>query len=81
MEVSMSMFSSVLIALVAASASGQAGPEPCAPSGINLTGLSSWTTSWPFVDSFKIRRPWISGTTDGTVWDDAGPFRWTLTGG
>jgi len=60
----------LLIALTALGADGQTSPNPCAETGINLSGLASWTSSWPFVDSFKIRRPWISGALDGSAWDD-----------
>jgi hypothetical protein len=42
----------------------------CEKRGINLSYIPSWTTSWPFVDAFKIRRPWISGSADGNTWDD-----------
>ncbi len=70
----MRKFSSILIALAALSAHGQTAPDACAPSGINLSGLSSWTTSWPFVDSFKVRRPWISAPNDGSAWDDGRPI-------
>lgn len=70
----MHMFSSALVALMALGANGQTDPGSCAPSGINLSGLSSWTTSWPFVDSFKVRRPWISGPNDGSGWDDGRPI-------
>jgi hypothetical protein len=70
----MRIFSSVLIALTALGASGQTTPSSCPPSGINLSGVTSWTTSWPFVDSFRIRRPWISGPTDGSAWDDGRPI-------
>ena len=28
--------------------------------GMNLTGVVDWTTQWPFVDAFKVARPWIS---------------------
>jgi hypothetical protein len=48
--------------------------EACPPSGINLSGIPSWTPSWPFTDAFKIRRPWISGDSSGSVWDDGRPI-------
>lgn len=44
--------------------------DDCSPSGINLSNVESWTSSWPFVDCFKVRRPWISGDHSGNVWDD-----------
>ncbi len=49
-------------------------PAQCDKSGINLSYIPSWTTSWPFVDAFKIRRPWISGSADGNTWDDGRPI-------
>lgn len=61
------------IALILAVSSTLAG-EACPRSGINLAGIASWTSSWPFVDCFKIRRPWISGNHSGTVWDDGRPI-------
>ena len=70
----MNMFASILIAITALSAQGQTTSNPCAETGINLTSIDSWTTNWPFVDSFKIRRPWISGPTDGSAWDDGRPI-------
>jgi len=56
--------------LFPAMASAQTPPEQCQQSGINLSYIPSWTSSWPFVDAFKIRRPWISGSADGNTWDD-----------
>lgn len=53
---------------------GQTDPNPCAKSGVNLSYIPSWTSSWPFVDAFKIRRPWISGTPDRNTWDDGRPI-------
>lgn len=40
--------------------------------GTNLTGISDWTTEWPFVDAFKISRAWISGSS--SAWDDGRSF-------
>lgn len=70
----MNLFPSVLIAIAALTAQGQTTSNPCAETGINLTDVTSWTTNWPFVDSFKIRRPWISGPNDGSGWDDGRPI-------
>jgi len=49
-------------------------PEPAAESaqaatprpqlGINLSGLSDWNTELPFLDVFKLSRPWISQKND-----------------
>jgi hypothetical protein len=43
-------------------------PNESSPLGTNLTGISDWSTEWPFVDVFKTSRAWISG--NDTDWDD-----------
>ncbi|MGV6813597.1 MAG: GC-type dockerin domain-anchored protein [Phycisphaerales bacterium] len=70
----MQMFPTVLLAIAALSAQGQTAHNPCAKSGINLSSISSWTPSWPFVDSFKVHRAWISSPTDRSTWDDGRPI-------
>ncbi len=38
--------------------------------GINLNGISDWTSEWPFVDIMKISRWWITHNADGSGgWD------------
>lgn len=63
-----------LIATLFLSIANAVAGDTCPPSGINLGGIASWTSSWPFVDCFKIRRPWISGNLNGSVWDDGRPI-------
>ena len=50
------------------------------PLGINLNGIDDWTTEWPFVDAFKISRPWISQHKD-SAWGQGGPLHLTPSGG
>ena len=38
------------------------------PLGTNLFGMADWAPVWPFVDVFRMSRPWISGTR--STWDD-----------
>ena len=64
----------IRIAALVLSVSNAFAGDTCPPSGINLGGIASWTSSWPFVDCFKIRRPWISGNLSGSVWDDGRPI-------
>lgn len=66
----MRMLSSLIFACVALATPTNDALAQCAQSGINLSYIPSWTPSWPFVDAFKIRRPWISGSADGNTWDD-----------
>ena len=63
----------MILTLIVSAAFAQTPPQPCPPSGINLSYIPSWTPSWPFVDAFKIRRQWISGSADGNTWDDGRP--------
>ncbi len=49
------------------------------PIGINLNGIDDWTTQWPFVDAFKISRPWISQHKD-SAWGQGGPLHLTPDG-
>ena len=55
-----------------ASASVTATPRGAAPLphpslGTNLSELKDYSRSWPFVDTFKMARPWIS-QTEGASW-------------
>ncbi len=68
------MLKAILTVLAALTFSTHAQDTACPKSGINLAGIPSWTPSWPFVDAFKIRRPWISGDASGSVWDDGRPI-------
>jgi hypothetical protein len=40
------------------------------PLGTNLAEIADYGREWAFVDAFKASRPWISGSSDNTVWDD-----------
>lgn len=42
------------------------------PVGVNLSGIQSYTTAFPFLDVFKSSGAWISG--HGDVWDDGRPI-------
>ncbi len=46
--------------VVATYAQTSSYPNSNVPLGINLAGIDDWTTQWPFVDAFKISRPWVS---------------------
>lgn len=70
----MRSLSFMLLAAISMTTFAQGVPDPCAKSGINLSYIPSWTSSWPFVDAFKIRRPWISGSADRNTWDDGRPI-------
>lgn len=70
----MRLFTTVVISLASITAQGQVESDQCAKSGINLSHIPSWTPSWPFVDAFKIRRPWLSSPLDRSVWDDGQPI-------
>ncbi len=41
--------------------------------GINLSGISDWATELPFVDAFKMSRPWISQRR-GSSWGSGPPL-------
>jgi hypothetical protein len=41
--------------------------------GINLSGLVDWNTELPFLDVFKLSRPWISQKND-TAWGSGPPL-------
>jgi hypothetical protein len=42
------------------------------PIGTNLTELADWSAEWPFIDAFRVSRPWVSGSDD--QWDDRSPI-------
>lgn len=45
----------------------RAAVKPNARLGMNLAGINDWSTELPFVDLFKMSRPWISQRKD-TAW-------------
>ena len=47
--------------------------------GTNLAPLTDYTREWPFVDAFKIARPWISQRR-GAPWGQGGPLQLTAQG-
>lgn len=49
---------SLCLLLSFTTSSGQAGSS--ARMGINLAGPADWNTELPFVDVFRMSRPWIS---------------------
>lgn len=50
-----------------------------APLGMNLGGVVSYMTDWPFVDVFRTARPWISNC-EGCDWDGGGALDLTAEG-
>jgi hypothetical protein len=54
-------------------------PNDGSPLGTNLAGVFDWTSQWPFVDIFKISRPWISNRV-GQPWGQGGPLNLTSEG-
>ncbi len=52
---------SLLLCWTAFFAPAQTAPPPPSPAlGINLAGPSDWNTEFPFADTFRFSRPWIS---------------------
>lgn len=47
--------------------------------GMNLGEVVSYTSQWPFVDAFKLSRPWFSGR-EGAAFDEGGPLQLTSEG-
>jgi PA14 domain len=47
--------------------------------GINLSGITDWSTQWPFVDVFKTSRPWLS-QKEGADWGEGGDLKLTPEG-
>ena len=60
-------------------ANTSAYPNSNSPLGINVQGIDDWTTQWPFVDAFKISRPWISQRKN-SPWGQGGPLNLTPDG-
>lgn len=52
---------------LAISATAQAAPATGPSLGINLGATVDWTTGFPFIDQFKLSRPWF--TQENGVWD------------
>ena len=66
--------------VLANNANTSAYPNASSPLGNNVTGIDDWTTQWPFVDAFKISRPWISQHKDA-AWGQGGALHLTPSGG
>lgn len=47
--------------------------------GMNLGEVVSYTSQWPFVDAFKLSRPWIAGR-EGAAFGEGGPLKLTPEG-
>jgi hypothetical protein len=47
--------------------------------GVNLNGVTDWSTQWPFVDVFRTSRPWLSQRS-GADWNQGGPLNLTADG-
>lgn len=47
--------------------------------GVNLNGVTDWSTEWPFVDVFKTSRPWLS-QRQGAPFGQGGPLHLTPEG-
>lgn len=58
---------------------GQPSVAPAAPLGMNLSAVVDYTSQWPFVDAFKISRPWISGR-EGAAHGEGGELALTPEG-
>ena len=67
-------------ASITACANTSGYPNANSPLGINVTGIDDWTTQWPFVDAFKLSRPWIS-QHKGSAWGQGGALHLTPSGG
>ncbi len=39
------------------------------PMGTNLTPVNDWSSEYPFIDAFKLSRPWITHGEDNWPWD------------
>lgn len=50
-----------------------AAPGADRPLGLNLAGVTDWSTELVFVDAFKAARPWIS-QAEGMGWGQGGPL-------
>ena len=50
------------------------------PMGMNLAGVTDWSTAWPFVDVFKHSRGWIAQRVQGDAWDTGERIETTADG-
>ncbi|MCR9216172.1 MAG: hypothetical protein NXI14_03115, partial [bacterium] len=50
------------------------------PMGMNLAGVTDWSTAWPFVDVFKHSRGWIAQRVQGDEWDTGERIETTAEG-
>jgi hypothetical protein len=64
---------------VKALTNSQKYPNDRSPMGINLNGVTDYTTQWPFVDVFKVSRPWISQKA-GYPWGQGPALKLTADG-
>ena len=55
------------LSAVIAEESGASSPKPEPRLGMNLNGPSDWNTELPFVDVFRLSRPWVS-QQEGRPW-------------
>ncbi len=65
-----------MAALKALSSGGLGAPRPRSPQprlGLNLSGIADWNTELPFVDVFRMSRPWIS-QRKGAGWGQGPPL-------
>jgi hypothetical protein len=63
-----------LVAKVAASTGALA--RLWSPAGVNLAGLSDWSTETPFLDLAATARPWISQWVE--AWRPSGDYTWNV---
>lgn len=61
------------VVLLATSCAGPAAPTPEPRVGINLAGAADWGTEQPFVDVFRMSRPWVSHR-EGADWGQGPPL-------
>lgn len=53
--------------------SAAVAPAADRPFGLNLAGVTDWSTELVFVDAFKTARPWVS-QAEGKPWGQGGPL-------
>ncbi len=58
---------------------GTSSPGSETAIGVNLNGVTDWSTEWPFVDVFKTSRPWLS-QRQGAAFGQGGPLNLTPEG-
>ncbi len=73
------LFSISISLIITTGTVASAYPNSNSPLGTNVSGINYWTTQWPFVDAFKISRPWIS-QRQGAAWGEGGPLKLTPQG-